>query len=101
MAALREIIRGLLLMRRMPSRRSAASALPRGACQLCPNTLRFSLAPFALIGKNPSMTNKIAIALGLLVVAVFAVDAYAYEGALPVFLGKELFEFLDWIAFWR
>lgn len=47
------------------------------------------------------MTNKIAIALGLIVVAVFAVDAYAFEGALPVFLGKELFDLLDWIAFWR
>ncbi|WP_176224410.1 hypothetical protein [Maritimibacter sp. HL-12] len=47
------------------------------------------------------MTNKIALALGLLVIAVFAADALAGEGGLPVLLGKKLFEFLDWIAFWR
>jgi hypothetical protein len=47
------------------------------------------------------MTNKIAIVLGLLIVAVFAVDAYAYGGTLPVFLGKKMIEFLTWISFWR
>jgi len=47
------------------------------------------------------MTNKIALALGLLVVALFAADAFAGEGELSVFLGKKLFELLDWIAFWR
>ena len=47
------------------------------------------------------MTNKIAIGLALVFAAIFVVDAYAFEGALPVFLGKKLFEFLDWLAFWR
>ena len=47
------------------------------------------------------MTNRIAIALGLFVVAVFAVDALAFDGGLPVFVGKKGLEFLDWIAFWR
>jgi len=47
------------------------------------------------------MTNKIAIGLALVVAAIFAIDAYAFEGTLPVFLGKKLFEFLDWLAFWR
>jgi len=82
-------------------RRLTPQASGRRPCIPRREALRFSLAPLPPIGKNPSMTNKIAIALGLLVVAVFAVDAYAFEGALPVFLGKELFEFLDWIAFWR
>jgi len=47
------------------------------------------------------MTNKIAIGLGLLIFAVFAVDAYAFGGELPVFLGRKLYELLLWIAFWR
>ena len=47
------------------------------------------------------MTNKIAIGIGLFVIALFAGDAYVFDGSLPVFLGKKLFEFLDWLAFWR
>lgn len=47
------------------------------------------------------MTNKIALGLALLLVAVFAVDAFAFGGGLPVFLGRKGIEFLDWLAFWR
>lgn len=47
------------------------------------------------------MTNKIAIVLAVLVIAVFAVDAYAFGGNLPVFLGKELMRVIEWVAFWR
>ncbi len=47
------------------------------------------------------MTNRIAIVLALLVVAVFAVDAYAFGGTLPVFLGRKMLNLLTWLAFWR
>ena len=47
------------------------------------------------------MTNRIAIALALVVVAVFAVDAWALDGTLPVFLGRKGLEVLEWMAFWR
>ena len=47
------------------------------------------------------MTNKIAIGLAILVFALFGIDAMAFDGELPVFLGKKLFALLDWIAFWR
>lgn len=47
------------------------------------------------------MTNKIAIGLALILVAVFAVDAYAFGGTLPIFLARKFFVFLDWLAFWR
>ena len=47
------------------------------------------------------MTNRIAIALAVVIAAVFAVDAVAFDGALPVFLGRKGLEFLEWIAFWR
>ncbi|GGD34489.1 hypothetical protein GCM10011358_18190 [Sinisalibacter lacisalsi] len=78
-----------------------ASVIPVDPAPLAPVRGSFFLAPPPLIGKVLFMTNKIALALGLLLVAVFAVDAYAYGGTLPVFLGKKLFDLLDWIAFWR
>jgi hypothetical protein len=61
----------------------------------------FCLAPSRAIRQNRPMTNKIALGLGLLIVAAFAVDAYAFGGEMPVFLGRKLFEFLEWLAFWR
>lgn len=47
------------------------------------------------------MTNKLAIVLALLVVAFFVTDAFAFDGAMGVFLGQKFFVFLDWLAFWR
>lgn len=47
------------------------------------------------------MTNKIAFWLALIIIAVFLLDAFAFSGEMPVFLGKKIFEFLDWLAFWR
>jgi len=47
------------------------------------------------------MTDRIAIWLALIVIAVFAVDAFAFDGQLPVFLGKKMADLLEWIAFWR
>ena len=47
------------------------------------------------------MTNWIAIALAFVILGVFAIDAIAFDAALPVFLGRKGLEFLEWIAFWR
>ena len=47
------------------------------------------------------MTNKIAIGLALVIAAVFAADALAFGGSLPVVLGKKLSDFIIWLAFWR
>lgn len=47
------------------------------------------------------MTNRIALVLALAVVGVFATDAWAFDGALSVFLGRKGLEFLEWMAFWR
>ncbi|GKY87964.1 glyceraldehyde-3-phosphate dehydrogenase [Sinisalibacter aestuarii] len=47
------------------------------------------------------MTNKLAVILAFLVIGVFVADAFAFGGTLPVFLGKKMFVFLDWLAFWR
>lgn len=47
------------------------------------------------------MTNRIALALALAILAVFVIDAVFFGGTLPVFLGRKFVAFLDWLAFWR
>ncbi|MFV1492357.1 hypothetical protein VWX97_15490 [Phaeobacter sp. JH18-32] len=47
------------------------------------------------------MTNRIALFLALLILAGLAVDLWLFGTAHMVFLGKRLFELIDWIAFWR
>ena len=73
----------------------------RAGTRAGPAARRFPLARRRESGQKRRMTNKIAIGLGLFVFAAFAVDAYVFDGEMPVFLGKKIFEFLDWIAFWR
>ena len=47
------------------------------------------------------MTNRIALFLGLFVIAALVVDYAFYGGEHLVYLGKKLFELIEWIAFWR
>ncbi|KII18203.1 MULTISPECIES: hypothetical protein [Phaeobacter] len=47
------------------------------------------------------MTNKVALFLALLILIALAVDLSLYGSEHMVFLGKRLFELIDWIAFWR
>lgn len=47
------------------------------------------------------MTNAIAITLALLIAAIFAIDAMFFGASLPVFLGKRLAEFIEYLSFWR
>ncbi|MBC7138307.1 MAG: hypothetical protein H5U17_06070 [Defluviimonas sp.] len=47
------------------------------------------------------MTDRIAIALGALIVLAFLVDALAFGGSLPVFLGIKLANLIEYLAFWR
>ncbi|ATG35789.1 MULTISPECIES: hypothetical protein [Phaeobacter] len=47
------------------------------------------------------MTNKVALFLALLILTALAVDLSLYGSEHMVFLGKRLFELIDWIAFWR
>lgn len=47
------------------------------------------------------MTNRIALILGLMILIAVIVDL-AYHGPDDfVFLGKRLFELIEWLAFWR
>lgn len=47
------------------------------------------------------MTNQLAIILGIFLIAALALDVTVYGKEHMVFLGKKLFELIEWIAFWR
>ncbi|WP_299693335.1 hypothetical protein [uncultured Tateyamaria sp.] len=47
------------------------------------------------------MTNSLSIILGTLLVGAIAFDAIANGGDSLVFLGKKLYELIEWLAFWR
>ena len=47
------------------------------------------------------MTNRIAIFLGLFLIAAIVLDTMLYGDEHMVFLGKKFFELIEWVAFWR
>jgi hypothetical protein len=47
------------------------------------------------------MTTRIALALGIFIIAAIAIDLTLFGPIHLIFLGKRLFELIDWIAFWR
>ena len=47
------------------------------------------------------MTNRIALFLGFFLIVVIAADLYFYGTEHLIFLGKKLFELIEWLAFWR
>ena len=47
------------------------------------------------------MTNRIALVLGALIVLLVLVDVLLFGTDHLVFLGKKLFELIEWLSFWR
>lgn len=47
------------------------------------------------------MTNKIALFLGITLLAGILADVVLNSGDALVFLGKELFLLIEYLAFWR
>ncbi len=47
------------------------------------------------------MTNRIAFALGGVLLGLIVVDLLLFGSEHLVFLGKKMFELIDWMAFWR
>ena len=47
------------------------------------------------------MTNRIAIVLGLLLIIGIIVDLMLFGSEHMVFLGKKMFDLIEWMAFWR
>lgn len=47
------------------------------------------------------MTNQIAMWLGVLILGAIMLDIALFGAEHLLFAGKKLFQFLDWLAFWR
>ena len=47
------------------------------------------------------MTNRIAFVLGLILIIAIVLDVMLFGTEHLIFLGKKLFELMEWIAFWR
>ncbi|NIZ13540.1 hypothetical protein [Phaeobacter sp. HF9A] len=47
------------------------------------------------------MTNSLAITLGIIILLLIAVDVTAFDSRHLLFLGKKLFDLIEWMAFWR
>lgn len=47
------------------------------------------------------MTNKLAIYLGVLILAVILADQIWFSGDNALFLSRKFVEFIEWLAFWR
>jgi hypothetical protein len=47
------------------------------------------------------MTNRIALGLGLGILVLLTIDLVMYGSQHMVFLGRKLFELIEWMAFWR
>lgn len=47
------------------------------------------------------MTDRIAISLGILLISLIVLDVMLFGTEHLVFLGKKLFDLIEWLAFWR
>lgn len=47
------------------------------------------------------MTNKLAVILGLIILASLALDTTLNDGNGVLFLAKKFAKLLEWVAFWR
>ncbi|MBL4626558.1 MAG: hypothetical protein JKY00_00705 [Roseicyclus sp.] len=47
------------------------------------------------------MTNTLAIWIGIVIAAFFAVDAVLFDWTYTLFLGLKLADLLWWLSFWR
>jgi hypothetical protein len=51
--------------------------------------------------ENAKMTNPIASVLALFLCGAVVVDIIYFGDEHMIYLGKKLFELIEWIAFWR
>lgn len=47
------------------------------------------------------MTNQIALALAVVILALFIADWQMYELSNSLFLARKFADLLEWVAFWR
>ncbi|MDF1718277.1 MAG: hypothetical protein P1U75_16610 [Antarcticimicrobium sp.] len=47
------------------------------------------------------MTDRLALALGLMILSALVIDLALFGSGHMIFLAKKLFELTEWMAFWR
>jgi hypothetical protein len=47
------------------------------------------------------MTGRIMIAIVVFLILVVVIDAFAFQGALPLFMARKAADLIEWVAFWR
>ncbi|SLN09894.1 hypothetical protein PEL8287_00117 [Roseovarius litorisediminis] len=47
------------------------------------------------------MTNKIALALGAIILSALVLDQLMNDGLALLFLSRKLADLIEWMAFWR
>ena len=47
------------------------------------------------------MTNALAIGLVIFIAAFFALDHFFLHLGAPLFLARQFYDLLQWVAFWR
>jgi hypothetical protein len=47
------------------------------------------------------LTDRIALILAIIILALCALDLFANDGAALFFLARKLFDFVEYLAFWR
>ncbi len=52
-------------------------------------------------GAQCVMTNQIAAALALFLVAVIGIDLIFNDGDLMLLFARKFFDLIEWLAFWR
>ena len=65
--------------------------------------LRAASAPVISGRTNRShlVTNRIALILGLILIAAMVADVMYFGTEHLIFLGKKMFDLMEWMAFWR
>lgn len=47
------------------------------------------------------MTNRIALALALLIIGLLLADHFVFHWGAPLFLAKQFATLIEWLSFWR
>lgn len=47
------------------------------------------------------MTDRIALGLGIVIIAAIAADLFANGGEVLLFLARKGFDFVEYLSFWR
>lgn len=83
----------------MQAWRDTAHRAMRGLA--APDALRDKRRAQGSTGRGTPMTNRIAIALALLILAILVADRIWLGMGLPVLIGRQMNGLIEYLSFWR